>query len=699
MITRRSFLKQSLAGSAYVILAGPLARGGGDEVIFIHISDTHNGNPESAASLRFVLNDIRMQFPDAAFVAATGDITEHGWEEELEENLEIMEESKLRYYNVMGNHDSRWSRTGRGAFREAYGDTHWAIHTGFASIFLIDSSVLLEQYGYLDPFELAWLEDELKILQGRPACIGFHHPPCESNQFIGSERSLFEIVSRHNIPLIMAGHIHSLRSRLVNGTYVITGGATHPPGRGYNIFRLSDEGISYATRNPVEDVTNRRFMISYQREVRGASSSGENVLSDISYRDGSLQIGIPTGFTEKPHDVRLNGVAAQTRREAGKIFIDTDLREGNHEVMLVSPSEADREQIRLWGEAGVPVTRTNLKWMARLPAGIQCGHAFHDGLVITGCNNGYLYGIDRSGGKKVWEHKASEYEILSSPVIYDGQMYLGTIDGCIGCMNPFDGNIIWNTRVDGSVIAAPMIAGDMLIVGTGEGTLYAVSLSTGEVRWKFQTGNLIKATPAFDGERLLFGSWDGYFYCIDADDGRELWRQYINVPHFAPATSNPKIHEGNIYFVSHDYRIHCLDSGDGSVIWQFPGARVEYDYLSPIIERCKPSYSSAVFLGDSVYFCSLTGHVVGFHKLTGEQTFEYELDAPVFDSFPALHGTTMYFGTIRGSVCALDLRAQAMQWSYSFGYEYIFSPPALANDELAIGTLGGNLGLFGIRPL
>ncbi len=696
MVTRRLFIKRSLGGAALLMLAGPQLPGKEDEVWFVHITDTHNGNPRAAESLRFVLRDIKKQFPDTKFVGATGDITEHGWEEEIEENYELMEDSGLTYYNVMGNHDSRWSRSGRKAFSDTYGGLRWAIHTPFASVFLIDSSVLLEQYGFLDPFELAWLEYELEKINGKPAMIGFHHPPCYPAQFIGSEFEFFKIISKHNVPVVLAGHVHSLNEHIVNGTHVITGGATLPPERGYNIFCMRKEGITYFTRNPVEDITKEQGRILYEREERNAPGKNEVILSDVKYERGAVQVAMPQTWKSRNVVMRLNGVLVEPNRVNGKLVLDESLRPGEHEIMLITPSETDARQKRMWGEIAIPAPAGRVKWIKNLPAGIQCRPVFTEKTIITGCNNGMLYAFDRQGGSAVWEKKFSDNEILSSSILHNGSLYVGSIDEKIISIDPESGKTLWETPVDGSVIATAMFTGNALIAGTGNGTLYALEPDHGGKIWTFGTDNLIKATPAYDGTRLLFGSWDGYFYCLDASNGELLWKKYINIPHFAPATSNPKIDNGRVYFVSHDYRTHCLDVETGDVIWQFPAADVEFDYQSPIIDRCKPSYSSAVFRGDVVYFCSLTGHVVGFNKYSGEQVFEYELDAPVFDSFPVLVGDTMYFGTIRGAVCALNLASGVMDWSYSFGYEYIFSPPEVDNGELAIGSLGGSLGLFSV---
>ena len=699
MVTRRSFIKKSLAGSAYIVLAVPaIGTSATDEIWFVHLTDTHIGeNEQTAANLRYVLNDIAEEFPKAEFLAVTGDITEHGWEEELKRTYQVMEKSTTPYYNVMGNHDSRWSRTGRRAFVEQFGNTRWAIEHPLVNIYLIDSSVLLEQYGYLDPSELDWLENHLRDNNHHPSLIGFHHPPGTERNFIGSERALFDLVSRYNIPVIMAGHVHTPRQYNVNGTWIVTSGATHPPERGYTIFRADDRGIHLYTRDPVNKLTEYVQKIEYDKTDRNTPPKNKIDIGPVERKNRNLYLQIPSALQDNEITVQLSGVTLDHTDSNGRIVLDTEkIGSGNYEVMVSSPHPGADNQQRAWGEAKVTPPKGLIRWTNKLEAGTQCRPAFYNKIVVTGCNNGNLYGIDRLTGEYHWKRKTGQYEILSGPCIKNGKIFFGTMDEHVHCTDALTGELRWRIPVQGSVIATGMFARDMYVVGTGQGILYAINVNDGEVLWKFETGNLIKATPAWDGEYLYFGSWDGYFYCIDGTTGKLKWRKYINVPHFAPATSNPKLYDGRIFFVSHDYRTHCFDAKTGDVIWQFPPAEVEYDYRSPIIQTAQPSYSSAIFYNKRVYFCSITGHVVGFDIDTGTLDFEYALDAPVFDSFPVIVDTNMYFGTIRGTVWGIDLQNKKRALKHSLGYEYIFSPPAAKDRELVIGSLGGTIAYFNI---
>jgi len=358
----------------------------------------------------------------------------------------------------------------------------------------------------------------------------------------------------------------------------------------------------------------------------------------------------------------------------------------------------ESKQRRAWGNVTLePPDSVGLCWETQLPAGVQCRPAFWKNLVFCGTNKGMLYALNKETGKEVGQIKIGADEIISSPVVKGDQVFLGSIDGSVWCISAGEGRSLWKRQVSGSIIATGTFAGkkqERFIVGSGEGRLYAIHPETVRVDWTYQAGNLIKATPAYDGERLFFGAWDGCFYAVDAETGEEVWKLKMQTPHFSPATCNPQVINGRVIVVTHDYRTHCLDARSGEHHWAWPKMGVSFEWNSPIVADCKPSYSSAVFYEGVAYLGSLTGHVVGFDLKTGERTFVLEVDDPVFDSFPVLVGERMYFGTTGGDLYALNLKTKQVDWKYSLGPHFIFSPPESDGKHLVIGTLGGRVACF-----
>jgi 3',5'-cyclic AMP phosphodiesterase CpdA len=57
----------------------------------------------------------------------------------------------------------------------------------------------MEQYGHLDPSELAWLEEQLKRVQGKASMVAFHHPPCTTGRYLDTDGDLFQLIARYNV--------------------------------------------------------------------------------------------------------------------------------------------------------------------------------------------------------------------------------------------------------------------------------------------------------------------------------------------------------------------------------------------------------------------------------------------------------------------------------------------------------------------
>lgn len=587
----------------------------------------------------------------------------------------------------MGNHDARWSRTGQQAFIERFGGPHFAIEHDYLNIPALDSSILLEQYGYLDPAELSWVEEHLKRWQPRPTILGFHHPPSLPNRFLGSEHTLYELIASYNIPAVLAGHIHSQRNIQVNGCRLITAGSTHPPETGYNVYKISQNTITLYYRDPVEKST------SEQARIPTFTSGNVNTIDipDLNPTNGQIQIPV-SEVPGKDFEVFVNGNSLETVKDENAVTGDiSNLADGDYEIMVCSPGETTEVQARRWGRFSRDTGAISVQWEKQFESGIQCKPAYFDDLIIIGTDGGDLYGLSKDSGDIRWHKSQNEGAILSAPVVGRERFYYGTPSGNFYCTDPATGKILWKKSLNGSVIATAKVTDDAIFIGTGDGIMYALGPDSGDVLWSYRAQNMVKATPEFDGENIYFGAWDGYFYCVDASSGKLVWKKFINTPHFAPATCNPKIHDGLLYFVSHDYRTHCLKSQTGEVVWQFPGAEVDYQWNSPIVETCKPSYSSAIFHGNDVFFGSLTGHAIAFNRFTGERTAEIPLSGPVFDSFPVKVGSHMYFGTTKGALCAVNLDSKEVDWEYSTGYDFIFAGADTDGDSLALGNLGGKL--------
>ena len=83
---------------------------------------------------------------------------------------------------------------------------------------------------------------------------------------------------------------------------------------------------------------------------------------------------------------------------------------------------------------------------------------------------------------------------------------------------------LWKVKTGGQVISSPVIVDDMLYVGSEDHTLYAINKDTGKVKWRYKTAGAVHSTPAVSNDEILFLSYDGFFYALDKLDGKLIWK-------------------------------------------------------------------------------------------------------------------------------------------------------------------------------
>ena len=89
---------------------------------------------------------------------------------------------------------------------------------------------------------------------------------------------------------------------------------------------------------------------------------------------------------------------------------------------------------------------------------------------------------------------------------------------------PTLGALAWKFKTAGRVISSPVVVNDVIYVGSTDGGLYAVNRADGTQRWKFQSQGPVNSSPAVANGLVYVGSVDGNVYAIDAATGAERWK-------------------------------------------------------------------------------------------------------------------------------------------------------------------------------
>ena len=145
-----------------------------------------------------------------------------------------------------------------------------------------------------------------------------------------------------------------------------------------------------------------------------------------------------------------------------------------------------------------------------------------DGTVYLGVMNGKFYAIDAGSGQIDWVFQAGG-EIASTAAAVEGLVYFGVADGAVYALDSATGEQVWRYQTDGPVLSSPAVVDGILYIGSLDGALYALDAASGELEWRYVTGGRVISSPAVGGGRVYFGSEDMTAYCLDAATGGLEW--------------------------------------------------------------------------------------------------------------------------------------------------------------------------------
>jgi outer membrane protein assembly factor BamB len=119
--------------------------------------------------------------------------------------------------------------------------------------------------------------------------------------------------------------------------------------------------------------------------------------------------------------------------------------------------------------------------------------------------------------------------------------------------------------------ASPVVNEGIVYAGCLDGKLYAIEAKTGEKLWEFNAGNPIVSSPVLMGRLLITVDESGTVYVFDLDG--ELANEAVpwrTIPIGADVRSSFCAQEGLVYIRGEDNWIYVVDVDRGQVSWSFP---------------------------------------------------------------------------------------------------------------------------------
>jgi len=180
----------------------------------------------------------------------------------------------------------------------------------------------------------------------------------------------------------------------------------------------------------------------------------------------------------------------------------------------------------------------------------------YNGGIYVGYADGMFFCYNASNGNIVWTKlladRGSDFmDIDSAPVVLNGTMYVSTVEGKTIALNPSTGDIIWTASVGGP---NDIIIDEGVLYAAGNEKLSAVDPLSGKILWeqKFDVPEI--SSPAVMGELLMLASTNGKLYVVDKKTGETKYERFLGKGSFG----RPVVAKNNIYILGNTSRFFCL---------------------------------------------------------------------------------------------------------------------------------------------
>ncbi|WP_455393125.1 Ig-like domain-containing protein [[Eubacterium] cellulosolvens] len=149
--------------------------------------------------------------------------------------------------------------------------------------------------------------------------------------------------------------------------------------------------------------------------------------------------------------------------------------------------------------------------------------------VYVGCSynekrsESRFYCLWASNLTKIWEFYPNTHTgFFCSAGYYNGQLFIGSIDGTFYCLNAATGVQVWNYTL-GETWSSPAVTAERLYIGTKEGYIYCFNTTqpaTPEYYWRYYLSGEVDTSPSVVPGRVYIGTHGngGRIYCFGTSD-------------------------------------------------------------------------------------------------------------------------------------------------------------------------------------
>ena len=307
-----------------------------------------------------------------------------------------------------------------------------------------------------------------------------------------------------------------------------------------------------------------------------------------------------------------------------------------------------------------------IPWEFQAEGEIISSPAVYDGRVYVGSRANKLYALDAATGVLLWERLTAGW-VDSSPAVSGGAVYAACRGGRLYALDRFSGAVLWIADLGAASASSPLVLGGRVYVGTGspENRLKVYDAATGAQLGSYQAAQPVDSAPSTDGSYVYFGANDGKLYALGALSLAPRWPAYPTLGSFGQ--NAVAVSSGVLYFLPgrDEKKASALDAAAGALLADSPflvraSTISAFEVGVPWMQAGSP----AIDAGGYVYFTA-----AGASAASGN---------------PAGHLAALSSGTLS----AVWPSSSSLGGASALG---VLASPAMANEVLYAATPGGRL--------